>query len=70
MKCVTWVCVWLRAGCRVFGRVGERIGLGFTNPGVTGENWDMCLCFGCDRVGGFRGSGGRLGSGYGRVGWR
>ena len=43
------------------------LGLGFTNPGGTWGNWDMCLCFGCGGVGG--GGGGCLGPGSVRVGW-
>ena len=55
-------------GAGQMGGVGDEwvrgLGLGFTNPGGTGEKWDMCLCFGC--VCGIEGSGlGGLGQGLG-----
>ena len=31
------------------------LGLGFTNPVVTGGMLDLCLCFGCGGVGGVGG---------------
>ena len=31
------------------------LGLGFTNPVETGGVLDVCLCFGCSRVGGVGG---------------
>ena len=33
----------------------RELGLGFTNPVGTGGVLDMCLCFGCDGVGGVGG---------------
>ena len=39
----------------VGGVGGETIVFGVANPGGTLGKWDMCLCFGCDCVGGVRG---------------
>ena len=45
------------------------LGLGFTTPvGIWGV-FDVCLYFGCDGVGGVGGSGWRLGTWSGRIGW-
>ena len=38
------------------------LGLGIANPGGTWGKWDVCLCFGCDGVGGV---GGEWVGGYG-----
>ena len=37
--------------------MGERMGLDFTNPVERREDCDLCLCLGCDGVGGVRWSG-------------
>ena len=45
----------LGRGGRCWGEWVRGLGLGFTNPGGTGGKWDICLCFGCDGVGGVGG---------------
>ena len=48
----------------------RELGLGFTNPVGTGGVLDMCLCFGCDGVGGVCGGVlGGLDQGREAVGW-
>ena len=44
------------------------LGLGFTNPGGTGES-GICVCFGCSSVGGVRGGECMAGLDYGLGRW-
>ena len=51
----------------VEGVVVTGLGLGFTNSGGTWRKWGMCLCFGCDGVGGECVVGGLGHGGWGSV---
>ena len=53
---VRCICVWFGVAWVERGGVWMRgLGLGFTNHVGTGGVLDVCLCFGCGRVGGVGG---------------
>ena len=63
-------CVCGTGWCRKRGGEWMRgLGLGFTNPVVTGGVLDVCLCLGCGSVGAVGGVCWWFGTRSGRVGW-